>query len=615
MKKEAYVGLSLVMVLLGGCTGQAPEESPSHLSDLEHLSIDEFFEESYKQLLLRNPEQITALGLSESFGLRDDALNNLSEEYTRETQQLQKHILSLLHTYDRSSLTPDQQISYDVYEWFLDDLIRGHEFMYYQYPVHHFLGSYDDELVRLFTEYHVLDDAEAAQDYVSRLSKVDTQVGQVIEKLKACKNAGVIAPIFIIEWAKGNLYNFINYPSLAGDSNILYTHFSEKIQHIDMPEDKKQALLDTALTEVEDSIFPAVQLLIDYLDYLESLSTPDAGVWKFPNGEAYYEYMLHHETSTDLSPEEIHQLGLSEVERIHGEMEAVFDALGYDVNLSFSEKVGKVVTDGGMHLTMDQEGRDEVISAYETILADIDEQLGDVFDIRPTMELIVVPELGFGGGGGYYVSGSADGTRPGAFHTGVGGSAVYKYIMPTIAYHEAIPGHYFQISIAQEQDYPLFRNDIILNGYAEGWALYAERLAWEIGMYEDNPYGNYGRLEMELLRAVRLVVDTGIHYKRWTREEARVYMREAMGTSMHLHEVERYIVLPAQATGYKIGMFKMLELRQKTMDALGEQFDIKDFHRLILLHSMPFDLLEKVIENFIATTRESDHTITMLTCA
>jgi uncharacterized protein (DUF885 family) len=268
-----------------------------------------------------------------------------------------------------------------------------------------------------------------------------------------------------------------------------------------------------------------------------------------------------------------------------------------------------------MYLTMDQESRNEVISAYETILAEIDEQLEEVFDIHPVMELIVVPELSFGGGGGYFVSGSADGTRPGAFHTGVGGSTVYKYLMPTIAYHEAIPGHYFQISIAQEQDYPFFRNDVILNGYAEGWALYAERLAWEIGMYENNPYGNIGRLEMELLRAVRLVVDTGIHHRRWTRQEARTFMRESMGTSMHLHEVERYIVLPGQATGYKVGMMKILELRQKAMDTLGDRFDIEEFHRLILLHSMPLELLDEVVDDYIANTLESSHSLEVISIA
>ncbi|MBU7032838.1 MAG: DUF885 domain-containing protein [Theionarchaea archaeon] len=615
MKKESYLSMLLIIFLLGGCIGQSQEPMPSNRSELAGLPIDEFFEESYRQLLLRSPEQLTALGMSESFGLRNDTLNDLSDEYTRETQRLQVEILSLLHSYDRSTLTPDQQISYDVYEWLLDDMIRGHEFMYYAYPVHHFIGSYDDELVRLFTEYHTLNSSKDAQDYVSRLSKVDTQVGQVIERLKSCEEAGVIPPKFIIEWTKGNLYNFINFPSLTGDGNILYTNLSEKIQDIDMDEDEKQTLLDTALTEIEGSIYPAFQLLIEYLDYLVSVSTFDAGVWKFPDGDAYYQYMLRHETSTDLTPEEIHQLGLSEVERIRGEMEAVFDELGYDKDLDFSDKVGKAVMDGGMYLPISQEGRDEVVSAYETILAEVDERLVTVFDIHPAMDLIVVPELSYGGGGGYYVSGSADGTRPGAFHTGVGNSTVYKYLMPTIAYHEGIPGHHFQISIAQEQHYPLFRNDIILNGYAEGWALYAERLAWEIGMYEEDPYGNIGRLEMELLRAVRLVVDTGIHYKRWTREEAQAYMREAMGTSMHLHEVERYIVLPAQATGYKVGMIEMLELRQRARDALGDRFDIKEFHKLILMHNMPFELLDNVVDEYIAAKLEGSYTIGLLSLA
>jgi uncharacterized protein (DUF885 family) len=262
--------------------------------------------------------------------------------------------------------------------------------------------------------------------------------------------------------------------------------------------------------------------------------------------------------------------------------------------------MARAITESGLYDTRTQSGKDQVIAAYETLLDEVDLKLVEVFDIRPRAEVIVIGDLTFGGGGGYYVSGSLDGSRPGAFHTGVGGSYVYKYRMPTIAYHEAIPGHHFQISIAQEMDLPLFQKAIIFNGYAEGWALYAEQLAWELGLFEDNLYGDIGRLELDLLRAVRLVADTGIHAKKWTREEATAYMRDVFGSDMYASEVDRYIVLPAQATGYKVGMIKILELRQKAIDELGDKFDIKEFHQVILGGGgMPLTILEKVVQDYI----------------
>jgi uncharacterized protein (DUF885 family) len=255
---------------------------------------------------------------------------------------------------------------------------------------------------------------------------------------------------------------------------------------------------------------------------------------------------------------------------------------------------------------MTQSGKDQLVNAYEAILYEVSQRLDAAFDIRPSGKVVVIAETA-SGGVSYYVPASADGSRPGVFHAGVGGSWAPKYSMPTVAYHEAIPGHHFQIALAQEMDLPLFRNDIVLNGYAEGWALYAEQLAWELGLYEDNPYGNIGRLQLELLRAVRLVTDTGIHAKKWTREEAKAYMNKVLGLHAFSGEVDRYIVLPAQATGYKVGMVKILELRQKAIDQLGDQFDLKEFHSVILGNgSLPLDILEQVVQDYIDATLESD---------
>jgi uncharacterized protein (DUF885 family) len=224
--------------------------------------------------------------------------------------------------------------------------------------------------------------------------------------------------------------------------------------------------------------------------------------------------------------------------------------------------------------------------------------VGELFDIGPSWGVEVVP----GPFGGYYTPGAPDGSRPGAYHVGIQGSSHNRFIEPTIAYHEAVPGHHYQIATGQVLDVPMFRKEGSYNGFVEGWALYAERLAYEMGLYEDDPYGNIGRLQMELLRAVRLVTDTGIHAKGWTREEARSYMEQAMGPGFFSHEVERYVVIPAQATGYKIGMLKIMELRQRAQDALGDQFDIKEFHNIVIGNgSLPLEILERLVDDYIAS--------------
>ena len=318
--------------------------------------------------------------------------------------------------------------------------------------------------------------------------------------------------------------------------------------------------------------------------------------------------MLRNQTSTDLTPDEIHNLGLSEVTRIQQEMRAVFDELGYPQDSDLGELMDRAIQDGGYYDISSNSGKERLIQAYEELLEGADQRLDDFFNIRPQGEVVVIGHPDFGVGG-YYVSAPMDGSRPAAFHTGIGGSRAYKFNMPTVAYHEAIPGHHFQIAIAQEMDLPLFRNDVVLNSYAEGWALYAEMLAWEMGLYDDNPYGNIGRLHLELLRAVRLVTDTGIHAMRWSREEAKAYMNEALGdpSGRWSHEVDRYIVLPAQATGYKIGMLKILELREKAMEELGDQFDIKEFHTAILGNgSLPLEILERVVQDYIDAKRTSN---------
>jgi uncharacterized protein (DUF885 family) len=562
------------------------------IADLKGLPLDEFFDKSFKQLLLRDPQKITKLGIADEIGLRNDQLTNLSDAYIRETQELQTDILALLRKYDREVLPFEQQISCMVYGWYLDDLVCGHTFMYYDYLVHHFLGGYHHELVQFLTEIHPVTDREGAKDYVSRLSQVGTQVDQVIDGLKRRKKAGVVLPKCIIEMTIDRMDRYIH-----NDGKLsVYTVFEEKVKKIDIPEKEKQALLEAAAAQIEKSFIPGYRRLLACLESLKAIATDDVGVWKFPKGDEYYKYVLRKETSTDLAPDEIHALGLQEVKRIQKEMRAIFDVLGYPEE-RLDTLIDRAAAECDTYDISTESGEDHYIERIETILDDITEKLRTVIGIAPQAELMLFKDLR--GGLNFYVSGSLDGLRPGVFHVGMGGDTASEFALRTVVYHEAIPGHHFQVAIAQELDLPLFRNVVGFNGYGEGWAMYAEQLPYELDVYADDVYGNIGRLVLELLRAVRLVVDTGIHAKKWTREKAMEYMSEVFSRPSAV-EVDRYIVLPGQATGYKVGMVKLLALRQKVMDALGDQFDIKEFHNVVLGNgSMPLQILEKVVQDYI----------------
>ncbi len=591
----------------------SPESIDEILASLADLPFNAFLEESFKQLTLRDPEAITEAGVAAELGVRNDRLSDLSEDYLLDTQALQRGILDLLHGYSIEDLNSKETISWEVYEWYLDDLVRGQEFMYYDYPLHHFIGSYHDELVRLFTEFQPMATTADAQDYVSRLRQVDRQVDQLLEGLRVREELGIVPPDFILAMARSQMLDFMGTrssdpSSIDPQSNPLYEAFEAKLESIaGLNDEQRDRLIAEALEAMNESVVPAYLKLLDYLEHLQQIAGSEAGVWRFPEGEEYYRYMLRKETSTEMTPGEVHELGLAEVERIRGEMRQVFLELNYPAEEDFGSLLERAIGEAGFYSTATSSGDQELLVAYEALLEAMELLLEPAFDLRPraTVEVIGDPDFV---GGGYYTPPSVDGTRPGHFHTGIGGSRAWKYSMPTVAYHEAIPGHHFQIAIAQEMQLPSFQQHVIFNGYAEGWALYAERLAKELGAYDQDPYGDIGRLQLELLRAVRLVTDTGIHTMGWSREEARAYMNQALGdrSGSFAHEVDRYIVWPAQATGYKIGMQKLLKLRQEAMDRLGDEFDLAEFHNVVLgSGSLPLEVLEGLVDRYIAEKLES----------
>jgi uncharacterized protein (DUF885 family) len=326
---------------------------------------------------------------------------------------------------------------------------------------------------------------------------------------------------------------------------------------------------------------------------LQSRAPSEGGVWQHPEGSKYYEYRVARYTTTDLTPSEIHQLGFEELARIHAEMRLLFDQLGYPENESLPELFDRVEKDGGtLH-------GNKIVAGYEAIIGDAKLRAGQVLDLQPVADVVVIP----GPTGGYYVGPNVDGSRPGAFYVAVSGSEP-RFGMASLAYHEAIPGHHTQVALAMEMDLPSFRRGSHFTAYVEGWALYAERLMAEVGAYTEDPYGDLGRLQMEAFRAARLVVDTGIHDQGWTFDQAVEFMVANTGMEQRFlqFEVARYIAWPAQALSYKIGMNEILRLRAKAKDQLGDRFDIREFHNLVLgSGSLPMVILEQIVDEFIAS--------------
>jgi uncharacterized protein (DUF885 family) len=563
---------------------------------LTGLTLAEFFEASTRMLTLRSPEAVVEMGLTDIYGVTDARLDDISDSYQRETYQIIAVILEMLKGYDRSELSGEDQISFDIYQWYLEDWLAGQEFIYYDYPATYYpITAVHENLINFFTDIHPVEDLDDARDFVTRLSQVGGKIDQLIEGLELRAAAGIQPPQFAIQWSVyGSLGQFVN---TEPRSNPIYTAFKEKLDPLSsVTPEEQQALLAEAEQIIADVVLPAYQDLLSYLNHLNTYPGGDSGVWRLPQGCAYYDNRLRHNTTTDISADEIHQLGLEELDRIHSEMWVVFEQLGYPSDISIVQAFDRVAQDGG-HIP-----GNEVLATYETLISEADQNLGVAFDIRPDMDVIVVPDQY----GDYYVSGSFDGTRPGAFYAGVGGTGKDYYAMPTLAYHETIPGHHFQIALAQEmKSLPSFRQALGFNAYAEGWALYAERLAWELGWYENDLYEYLGFLQSQAFRAARLVVDTGLHANGWTFDQAQEFFTENIGFDMDdnvnpQHEIARYLVWPGQSVSYYVGYLKIIEMRQRAMDELGEQFDLKEFHRVLLSNgSMPLEVLERVVDEYI----------------
>lgn len=588
------------------------------------FNIRLFYDKLFVELALDSPELTTSMGIPVLYDRYKSDLDDISDEKQWAEFNKMKKDYETLKSYNFERQSPANQLNTKILSFYLEGLKDNEPFFYHGYPVNQMTGI-QSSLPSFMESAHQLRNKSDAEAYIARLSKFDTKFEQLLENLKIRESKGIIPPKFVIDRVLEEMNGFIGVNENNDDSfsetqeeaspiraNILYTNFETKIDALEkLSQEEKETFKAQVEEEVGTTVFGAYQNLIAYFEGLKRKATTDDGVWKLPDGEAYYRHQLKQNTTTDLDPEEVHQIGLAEVARIKREMQSILQSQGYtDTTKTTGELIQALNKEDRFLFPNNDEGRQMVIEEYERILSEISANLDDAFDIRPKAALEVkrVPEFKEEGTpGAYYDGPPMDGSRGGTFYANLRDvDESVKFGLKTLAYHEGIPGHHFQIAIQSElKGVPIFRTIGLFTAYIEGWALYAEQLAWELGFYENDPFGNLGRLQAEMFRAVRLVVDTGIHHKKWTREEAIEYMvrNTGMTRSAVVTEIERYIVMPGQACAYKIGMLKILELRAKAKQALGNSFELKDFHNVVLKNgAVPLDILEEIIDAYIEET-------------
>ena len=568
-------------------------------------SLNVFYEKVFISFVLQEPELLSSLGLVERFGITGHSgkLSDASPAHQQRIIERTKQNLAELRSYPLEKQNASQRLSTRILDWFLERGAEGEKWQFHNYPLNQLFGV-QNELPSFMANQHRMNTPKDCDYYLQRLDALPTKFDQVLEGVKLREQKGIIPPRFVVEKVLKEMTDFAAQPPAE---NILATSFKARAAKIGK-------LTDAARTELQgrverataEKVYPAYQKLIAYYSELLPKTTADDGVWKLPDGEAFYAYMLHQNTTTKLNPAEIHAIGVAEVARIEGEMQQIFAAIGM-AGRTIAEVRDALRADPQQLYPNDDAGRAAALAEYQRLIDAALERSKQLFATLPNakMEVQRVPAFKEATAAGAYYQGPAmDGSRPGVFFANLRDmNEVPKHGMATLAYHEGVPGHHFQIAIARElKGLPQFRKLIPFTAYSEGWALYTEWLAKEAGWYEGNPLGDLGRLQAEMFRAVRLVVDTGIHAQRWTREQAIAYMLEKTGMAEKsaTSEIERYIVNPGQACAYKVGMLKILELRKRAQQELGAKFDGREFHDVVLKDgAMPLDILEQQVDGWI----------------
>lgn len=602
----AFAGLTFSGPVAGAVAAQQKTAPMVQVAETPSQKLNAFFEASFQRHLKRSPMTQTYLGIKDDYGKWDD----LSDKKTDEDIRIVKEELDQLHrNFDVSKLDDQARLSYRLFERNAKEQIEGDRWRHYDYPVNQMFGVHSEAPALLINMHAIASEADA-EAYISRLKGLEFLMSQVVDGLKIRAKEGIIAPKFVYAHARSDINNLLAGAPFdaSGKDSPLLEDFRGKVEKLKIGDARKKALVVEAGKALLEEVKPGYATLMGELDALEKIATTDAGVWKFPQGDAFYAFELKKTTTTSLTADQIHNIGLAEVARIHGEMRKIMKKVGFKGDLQAFFQFMR--TSERFHEPETEAGRADYMNKAHAYFDAMKARLGTAFATLPKADVeikAVEPFREKTSVSAFYMQPAPDGGRPGYLYLNL-----YKVSLlsldqlEALVYHEGIPGHHMQIAIAQElKGLPKFRKYGEYTAYVEGWGLYSEQVGKDMGFYRD-PYSDYGRLSMEVWRAVRLVVDTGMHEKHWTREQAIDYFDKNSSRPHNdiVKEIERYIVMPGQATAYKIGMMKILELKQMAKDQLGPRFDIRQFHDVVLKNgAVPLDVLEENVKNWVAARK------------
>ena len=572
-------------------------------------SLDRYLNDQLAKEMLSSPETLTYLGFDSINFLTDhnSKFDDNSSESKYENYIFNKSYLKSLNRIEREKLG-NSKYNLDIQKFNLQNKITSYEsFKYHFNPVSQFFGTHLS-VIEFLTDNHKIIDERSVKDYIARITSASTVIENNIQYLKKRAESGIFSPRFVYEKASKQISNILSFDV---EENPIYLSLQKKISSLNLNKVKEERYLMEAKALLQSDFYPSYKKLQIVINNQESLAREMDGVWGLPNGDDYYKHRLRIYTTTDYSPEEIHEIGLELVASIQKEILEILTSEGYDMTKKLPSLYKEINNDKRFLFEDSDAGRKEILDRYTDIQNNALKSMDNYFHDIPKAEVIVkrIPIYAEeSAAGGYYQSPSLDGKRPGIFYANLFDvKATKTFGMPALSFHEAIPGHHFQNALNQEnQNQTVWKKfGYRTSAFGEGWALYAERLAVEIGLVTD-PYEMIGSLQSELFRAVRLVIDTGIHNKKWSREKAIDYMVDNVGSerSEATSEVERYIVWPGQACAYMLGRIKIIELRELAKSELGNKFDIKDFHREVLMNgSLPLTVLEEIIQNYITSKK------------
>jgi uncharacterized protein (DUF885 family)/glyoxylase-like metal-dependent hydrolase (beta-lactamase superfamily II) len=565
-------------------------------------AIGTFFESFAREWVRSNPQRATALQYftGEEQDRLDRQLTPVTRRYRQERIDHARRGLTQLRTFDRTALSAEERVSYVALEWQLDDIVRGEPFLDHAF---HFeqMGGVQRQLTDFLANTHPLRNARDAENLVARLDQVEKLVDSATAEAREQGARGILPPAFILDATIGQMERFVAPPAAQ---NYLVTSFAERLGRVSgLEAAARLELVDKAQKIVSASVYPAWQRALTVLREQRPRATADAGLWRLPGGEASYRYALRRYTTTEMTPDEVHELGLKQVAAIEAEMDVLLKSLGHTTG-SVRDRMKTLRSEAPEIPGPD--ARVRIVAEYERLIRDAEARSDALFDLRPKAPVIVKrePEVTEQNAAAHYSAPARDGSLPGIFWVPLPGPTFRALdVRRTLAYHEAVPGHHFQLALQQEMPgLPRFRQDRVFGGlsaYSEGWALYAERVAAEGGWYEGDVPGRLVQLDAALFRARRLVVDTGLHAKRWTRQQVIDY-------GMSVAETERYVVFPGQACSYMVGLLRILALRDTMKAALGDRFSLREFHNVVLsTGTVPLDVLEGVVNDAITAKRAS----------